>query len=210
MQTIDYMMLMTLGLLVMGIGESVYNRYNLLRIPARIHVSGTRGKSSVSRLIAAGLKGAGISVAAKTTGTLARMILPDGREVPVFRPAGANIMEQSRIVRAAAEMRVNALVLECMALQPELHWISEKIFVRATHGVITNCRPDHLDVMGPETKDVALCLAGMIPVNGKLFTAEKDHLDILSKAAIDRGTRLVAVSDDDVASVTKEELSGFS
>ena len=53
MQTIDYMILLTLGLLAMGIGESICNRYNLLKIPARIHVSGTRGKSSVSRLIAA-------------------------------------------------------------------------------------------------------------------------------------------------------------
>ena len=83
--------------------------------------------------------------AAKTTGTLARMILPDGREVPVFRPAGANIIEQVRIVSAAQRHGAEALVIECMALQPELHWLTESKFVRATHGVITNARADHLE-----------------------------------------------------------------
>ena len=37
------------------------------------------------RLVAAGLREAGKVVCAKTTGTLARMILPDGRELPVDR-----------------------------------------------------------------------------------------------------------------------------
>jgi len=72
-----------------GLGEGLTHRRRLRRIPIRIHVNGTRGKSSVSRLIAAGLRAGGIRTCCKTTGTLPRMILPDGSEYPVFRPAGA-------------------------------------------------------------------------------------------------------------------------
>src|SRR5512134_2019926 len=114
--------------------EAFFHRRNLRRIPVRIHVNGTRGKSSVTRLIAAGLREAGIVTCAKTTGTLPRMILPDGSEYPVFRPSSPNIIEQVRIVSTAAAYRAQALVLECMALQPHLQSLSEFKMVRATHG----------------------------------------------------------------------------
>ena len=76
------------ALLGLGIAESVAHRRRLARIPTRVHVAGTRGKSSVTRLIASGLRAGDVRCAAKTTGTLARMILPDAREVPIFRPRG--------------------------------------------------------------------------------------------------------------------------
>lgn len=197
------------ALLGLGIAESVSHRRRLKRIPTRVHVAGTRGKSSVTRLIAAGLRAGGRRCAAKTTGTLARMILPDAREVPIFRPRGPNIVEQTRVVALAESLGVDALVIECMALQPELHWLSENKLVRATHGVITNVRADHLDVMGPGEEDVARCLAGMIPVKGTLITAERRHLGILREACEDRKTRLVTVDDDDLAAVTDADMGGF-
>jgi poly-gamma-glutamate synthase PgsB/CapB len=96
-----------------------------------------------------------------------------------------------------------------MALMPQLQWICESKLVRATHGVITNAREDHLDVMGPEERDVALALAGMVPVGAKLFTAEQDHLDVFQMAAEDRGTELIAVTPADVAEITPLDLAGF-
>lgn len=192
-----------------GAVEFATHRRALQKIPIRVHVNGTRGKSSVTRLIAAGLRQAGIRTCAKTTGTLARMILPDGRELPIYRPAGANIIEQKRIVAAAAEFGAQALVIECMALQPELQAICELKLIRATHGVITNARPDHLDVMGPGAREVALALAGMTPVGGKLFTAEREHLPVLAMACADRKTELVAVGTDEIAKVSPEELARF-
>ncbi len=189
--------------------EAIFHRRMLARIPIRIHVNGTRGKSSVTRLIAAGLREGGITTCAKTTGTLARMILPDGSEYPIFRPSSPNVIEQVRIVDTAATYGAQALVIECMALQPHLQWLSESRLVRATHGVITNARADHLDVMGPTEADVACALAGMVPVRGTLFTAERRHLEILRRAAADRRASLVAVGDDEVAAVTADDLSGF-
>ena len=198
------------ALLGLGIAESVAHRRRLARIPTRVHVAGTRGKSSVTRLIASGLRAGDVRCAAKTTGTLARMILPDAREVPIFRPRGPNIVEQTRVVALAESLGAQALVIECMALQPELHWLSENKLVRATHGVITNCRADHLDVMGPTEADVARCLAGMIPVKGTLITAERRHLGILREACEDRKTRLVTVDDDDLEAVSEAMMAGFT
>lgn len=197
------------ALLGLGVLEYGLHRRNLKAIRTRVHVAGTRGKSSVTRLIAGGLREAGMRTAAKTTGTLARMILPDAREVPVHRPRGATITEQSRIVAAAKNMGADAIVLECMALQPELHWVCESQLIRATHAVITNARPDHLDVMGPTSADVARCLAGMVPVGGTLVTAEREHVAILRAACEDRDTRLLTVSEDDILGVSDEELGKF-
>lgn len=197
-------------LLALGFAESYFHLRTLRRIPIRIHVNGTRGKSSVTRLIYAALREAGIVTCAKTTGTLARFITPQGKEYPIYRPAGANVGEQIRIVRTAATYHAKALVIECMALQPSYQWLSEKMMVRATHGVITNARPDHLDVMGPTSRDVALALGGMTPRNGKLFTAERDLNDVFEFTAKDRGSELIGVTNADVAAVTKEDMDGFS
>ena len=176
-------------LIVLGVLELVLHRRRLARIPIRIHVNGTRGKTSVTRLIAAGLREAGIRSVAKTTGTVPRFILPNGREVPVYRPGGPNVIEQKQSVSMAAAQRAEALVVECMALQPHLQWLSESKLVRATHGVITNARPDHLDVMGPTEDDVARALAGTVPVDGVFLTAEKAHRAFFQEVCEDRGSK---------------------
>ncbi|MCA9240609.1 MAG: poly-gamma-glutamate synthase PgsB [Planctomycetales bacterium] len=204
-------LLATTGLLVAAGGmESYMHRRRLNQIPIRVHVNGTRGKSSVARLIAAGMRESGLRTCCKTTGTLPQMILPDGTEFPVFRPAGANVSEQIRIVDAALEFGAEAIVMECMALIPYLQFLSENKLVRATHGVITNAREDHLDVMGPGERDVALALAGMTPAGGKLFTAERDHLDVFQMAANDRGATLIPTTEEDVSAITPLDLAGFS
>lgn len=201
---------LTLGLVVLGLIEAKRHARRLRSIRVRIHVNGTRGKSSVVRLLAAALRQSGLCTCAKTTGTLARMILPDGREVPVFRPAGPNIIEHTRIVAAAAAHEAEALVVECMALNPFLQWLMEAKFVRATHGVVTNARADHLDVMGPAEVDVAKALAGMTPSGGKLFVGRTKHVQVFETAARDRGSQLIRIDDDDIAELKPSELAGFA
>jgi len=196
--------------LLLGTVEGLRHRRNLKRIPIRIHVNGTRGKSSVVRLIAGGLRAGGIVTCAKTTGTEAAMILPDGSEYPIYRPSHPNIIEQVRIVDTAVEAGAQVLVVECMALQPLLQSLSEFRLVRSTHGVITNVRPDHLDSMGPSEVDVAMAFAGAIPVRGTLFTAAERHLEVLARAAAERGSEVVAVSQEEVDAVSDDDLRRFS
>lgn len=200
----------TAFLSALGAAERYQHARALRRIKTRIHVNGTRGKSSVTRLIAAGLRAGGVRTCAKTTGTLARMIMPNGSEYPVYRPSRANVIEQLRIVRTAAELEAEALVIECMAVQPHLQALCEDVFVQSTHGVITNARADHLDVMGPGEVDVALALAATTPYGGTLLTGERRHLGVFEEAAKDRDSRLVHVSPEDVSAIAKEELDRFN
>ena len=180
---------------------------NLVRIPVRVHVNGTRGKSSVTRLIAGGLRAGGRRTFAKTTGTMARMIRPDGQEVDVYRVGSPNIIEQTRIVRRALEAGADTLVIECMAVSPELQPVVELRLIKSTVGVITNVRADHLDVMGPTVDDAAEVLAQTLPVNGHAFTAEHVRAPILERIAKRRGTTLHEIDD---AGVTATDLAGFS
>jgi len=194
---------------LLGWLESRFHQRHLSRIPIRIHVNGTRGKSGVTRLIAAGLRAGGIRTFAKTTGTMARAIFPDGDEYPIFRPGRTNVIEQVRMVRLAAEQQVDAMVIECMALHPALQSLCELKFVKSTHGVITNARADHLDVMGPTAADVALALASTVPVGGTLFTAEQKYLATFRNVSQDRRSRCVSVNTEQVEEVSRQELERF-
>ncbi|MBW2509783.1 MAG: poly-gamma-glutamate synthase PgsB [Deltaproteobacteria bacterium] len=196
-------------LIVLGLLEFVFHRRRLSRIPIRVHVNGTRGKTSVTRLIAAGIREAGIRCVAKTTGTVPRFILPNGREVPVYRPGGANVIEQKQAVSMAAAQRAEALVVECMALQPQLQWLSEGKLIRATHGVITNARPDHLDVMGPTEDDVAKALAATVPVGGAFLTAERTHRAFFEEVCRDRGATFRG-SESISGPLSEEDIEAFS
>lgn len=176
-------------------------------IPLRIHVNGTRGKSSVTRLIAGGLRAGGLVTFAKTTGSRPRLIFPDGSETRVVRAGKANIIEQVAILRRAAACQAQVLVMECMAVQPVLQRLVEQQMIKSTAGVITNVRADHLDEMGPTLEDVAKALGGTIPKNGFLFTSEKNFLPLFQAIAQRVGTTVVGIDSE---GVTAEMLSGFS
>lgn len=200
---------MVLLIVVLGAAEYANHMKNLRSIPIRVHVNGTRGKSSVTRLVAAGLRAGGIRTFAKTTGTLPRMIIHDGTEYPVYRQSKANIIEQVRIVAFAARNGAEALVIECMAIQPYLQNLCELKLVRATHGVITNVREDHLDVMGPSERDVAMALLGTVPPGKKLFTCERDYPDEFMAACVERGAELIVVPEDEAANIDDAALREF-
>src|SRR5512139_2374317 len=131
----------------------------LAAIPIRIHVNGTRGKSTVTRLVAGALREAGIRTVAKTTGTAPRIILRDGSERPVRRRAPASIREQLWLLREAHRLGAEAVVVECMAVDPDLQAVCEAQMIRSTIGVVTNVRLDHAEAMGRTIDEVAQALA---------------------------------------------------
>lgn len=189
--------------------ENVLHRNRLSRVRHRIHVNGSRGKSSVTRLIAGALRAGGVRTMAKTTGSSPRLIFPDGSEVLIRRFGPASIKEQMRVWRWVAPWKPDAVVVECMALQPANQWVSEHKMVRATIGVCTNVRADHLDAMGPRVPDVEKALAGTVPTRGVFVTAEPRFNRVLRHTCEERGTTYVQVTPDDIASVTPEEIRGF-
>lgn len=200
---------LTFLLILYGVVEYRRHLGNVRAVPIRIHVNGTRGKSSVTRLIAAGLRAGGIRTFAKTTGTEARMIFDDASEMKIPRPGRANVIEQLMVFRTAARRKAKAIVIECMALQPHIQWLAEHRIVHSTCGVITNVRADHLDVMGPTVRDVAYFLCNTVPDDAVLFTSEsaKENLDVLAAETATMRTRLVVAHAEEVS---EEEVRRFS
>ncbi len=161
-----------------------------------VHVNGTRGKSSVCRLIDAGLRAGGLRVFCKTTGTDPMTIDVDEKEEPILRRGGANIREQLTILRRAAVQNADVLVVECMAVLPDLQYAAQHRMLSADIGVITNVRRDHTDVMGDTLPQIAHSLAKTVPASGILLTAEEAQAHILEEKARSLGTRFVKVRTD--------------
>ena len=165
------LLVITIIAVIAGIVEYFRHQQRIHSIPIRIHINGTRGKSSVTRLIGAGLRAGGISNITKVTGTFPRLIIEDGTETYIHRKAAANILEQLSIVKYAASRNVKALVMECMALQPQYQTITEHQMIHSNIGVMTNIRLDHTDVMGHTLPEIAETLGRTIPKNEHLFTS---------------------------------------
>ena len=182
--------ILILSLILLGSIETRIHLRSLKNIPIRIHVNGIRGKSSVVRLIAAGLRAGGLKTFAKTTGTIPRIINEDGEDVELHRLRSASIGEQIKLIRYFSKHKPNVLVMECMAVNPQYQWISEHRIVQSTLGVITNVRRDHLDEMGTTANDIAQSISNTIPNNGKIITSEKKYFDLFKNIADKRNSKI--------------------
>jgi len=198
---------LAVALCLAGIIEYKYHQRSLDSIPLRIHVNGTRGKSSVTRLVAAGLREGGIRTFAKTTGTAPRVIDAEGRDRIIHRLRLPSIGEQVRLMDYFSTEKPDAVVMECMAVQPQYQWIAEHQMVQSHIGVITNVRPDHLDEMGPTEDDVAMSLCNTIPIDGVMITGEDKKTDLLEKVTKANDSEFI-LSDE--STVTQNELDSFS
>jgi hypothetical protein len=169
-------LLATAGLTLFFAYQTWRHRRNLRSLPVRIHVGGTRGKSTVVRLIAAALRANGWKVLAKTTGSEPRLLMPDGSEKAWPRRGPAAIREQMRFIAIAARQKVDAIVVECMAVKPELVFASSSYLIQATHTVVTNLRPDHQEEYG--TVDIGESLPALLSPSGMAFLPDDPLLQL--------------------------------
>ncbi len=95
-------------LILIGYIERLNHQRVISSIPLRVHVNGTRGKSSVTRLIAAGLRAGGIRTFAKTTGTAPRIIDSKGKDRVIHR------------LRSADKSPIRDFIALCCASKPPL------------------------------------------------------------------------------------------
>ena len=183
-------------LIIIGIFEYYFHSKALANIPIRIHVNGTRGKSSVARLIAAGLRGGGLRTFAKTTGTTPRIINEKGKDVELYRLRSASIGEQIKLIRYFSKKNPDAVVMECMAVNPQYQWVSEQKIVKSTIGVMTNVRPDHLDEMGITMNQITKSMSNTIPFGGVMVSSENKKNNILKNIAEERNTKFYKVNNE--------------
>ena len=200
------LLLLLISLIFFGWFENTLHIKALGKIPLRIHVNGSRGKSSVTRLVAAGLRSGGLKVLAKTTGSAPRIIDENGKDLVIHRLRTPSIGEQVKLLRYFAEKKPDAVVMECMAVDPQYQWIAEHKMVQSHIGVITNVRPDHLEEMGPSMKDITFSLSNSIPDNGQFLTIQSPFNKHLRNISKERNTTFHEVNTEEI---TADYLSKF-
>ncbi|MDJ0925904.1 MAG: poly-gamma-glutamate synthase PgsB, partial [Acidimicrobiia bacterium] len=124
-----------IAMLLRWFGESLSHAKRLQMVPHRIHVNGIRGKSTVTRLIAGMLREADMFTVGKSTGSFAAVIDPEGNDRPIERIGSPTILEQINVVRDWVSPFVDAIVMECMAINPRYQKVSEERIIRSTIGV---------------------------------------------------------------------------
>ena len=181
---------------------------NVEKIPIRVNINGIRGKSTVTRLITSILTEAGYKTVGKTTGTAARMIywFQDDEDIIVRQPQGANIGEQLKVLQKAADLNAEALVCECMAVNPDYQKVFQFRMLVANIVVIVNVLEDHLDVMGPTLDQIAQAFGATIPYNGFLITIDCAYTDYFKQIAKERNTKVIIA---DNSKITDEYLAKF-
>lgn len=186
--------------LVIGMKEWKSHQKYINAIPVRVNINGIRGKSTVTRLITGIVKEAGYKTIGKTTGTSARLIYWNKlEEEPIQRRVeGPNISEQKMVVKKAARVGAEALVSECMAVNPDYQIIFQEKLLQANIGVIVNVLEDHMDVMGPTLDEVAEAFTSTIPYNGHLIIAEGPYVDYFKEEAARRKTKVIVADNSKV------------
>lgn len=156
----------------------------------RIHVNGTRGKSSVTEYIAAGIFMAQPEVMAKITGIIPT-IIHNGAEQNIKRAGVARVQEQFYTIRLAAKMKAKSLILECMSISPELQRLESRFFKPHIY-VITNIKDDHREEMGKRLEDQANSICNAIPANCTVITNELRYLDKIKEIATANNSLVVS------------------
>lgn len=175
--------------------EAIQVRKLRKRLKKVIHINGIRGKSTVSRLVDAGLRSAGYKVFTKTTGTSPRIIDVRNAEREIPRQGKANIREQIQALRWAVRQHADILIVECMAVKPVLQAVCEHAILRSDVTAITNVRADHLDEMGKTLDEIAVSLSNTIPDHAAFFTADAAYFDFFKRQCAPKHTKAFLSGD---------------
>ncbi|MEE4217043.1 MAG: Mur ligase family protein [Xanthomonadales bacterium] len=131
----------------------------------RVLVTGSRGKSSIVRMLHAAMSGAGLRAWARITGVLPRELGPGGVRT-VLRSSGAHVEEMRwwlRRLPASAQ----AVILENSAISPDLQGLAG-LWLKPGITVFSNALPDHQEAWGPGREDAAAVLVAGIPRGAKV------------------------------------------
>lgn len=200
-------------LLVLGIIQKVKHQKNIDSIPIIINVNGTRGKTTVTRLITGMLKEADLWVIGKTSGTSEGIIYWDAEEDEEEeihpRRRGSLITDQLKLTREAAQLEADALVCECKAIDPDEQKLFQNQLLQGNIGVITNVYEDHLDVMGPTLDQVAEAYADTIPHEGFLVVTDGPYVDYFKQIALLRDTEVLVVDQEEIDDDLLDQFAYF-
>jgi poly-gamma-glutamate synthase PgsB/CapB len=158
-----------------------------------IAVTGTRGKSSVTRMLTSVLRESGRRVLAKTTGSQAALILPDGSEQEIRRHGHPSIIEQKHFVHLAASLGIDAAVVEIMSIHPENHCVESRRLIKPDLVLVTNFRVDHTAAVGT-TRDEVVSVVGLdVPQRARVFVPQQECVPEFRLTVAGQGGKLIEV-----------------
>ena len=125
-------------------------------------------------MLASVLRENGIKTLAKTTGSEAQYIFPDGSETPIRRRRIPSIIEQKYLLKKAVQTNAGCIVAEIMSIHPENHYVEAQQILKPYIIIITNIRLDHIEAMGATENEIASVLSLTIPEKAAVFIPEKE------------------------------------
>ncbi|MCK5653467.1 MAG: hypothetical protein KAJ42_18910, partial [Gemmatimonadetes bacterium] len=191
--TLLFLLLASAALLASLIVERVRLDRSRNAIPLRLTVTGTRGKTSVVSLLASVLRESGQSVLAKTTGSEASLILPDGSVERIRRRGQPSILEQKALLHRGVDRGVDTVVVEIMSIHAENHLVETQHLLKPHVVLVTNFRVDHTAAVGDTREDVAAVLALDVPDEARVFVPEVACLPTFRTMVEEGGANLTEV-----------------
>jgi len=133
-------------------------------------------------LLASVLQEDGKNALAKTTGSQAQLLLPEGKEVDIPRRGIPSIIEQKKLIKKAAKVNADCIIAEIMSLHPENHYVESQQMLKPNIVIVTNVRQDHIEAMGITEDEVASVLCLDIPEKATVFIPEKENRETFKSA----------------------------
>lgn len=190
-------LLITLSIILLLLLEYLLINLWLNTIPLRIHINGTRGKSTTTELITALLQSANYRTLGKITGVIPTIILPSGEKKIIKRYGEPRLIEQLKMIRLGKKLNVKALVLECMSVTPEYQKL-ETLTIKPNIYVITNIRYDHAEQMGNRIDNMVDAIGDSVPHNSIVVTSENDYILQIKEKAYKKNSEVITVKDENL------------
>ena len=129
----------------------------------RILVTGSRGKSTIVRLLHTALHSAGQETYSRITGVIPRELCAD-KVRNISRSSGAHV-EEMRWWLKQLPASAQSIVLENSAITPDLQDLAGR-WLQPQVTIVSNAVPDHQEIWGPDGAGAAQALSIGVPKGG--------------------------------------------
>ncbi|MFC1554617.1 poly-gamma-glutamate synthase PgsB [candidate division KSB1 bacterium] len=204
------LLITTALLLIYLIAEKILLEKWIRSVPLRISVTGTRGKSTVVRLLASVFRENGFRVLAKVTGSSPVYIMPDGEETAIKRRGMVTILEQKKLLKKAADLKAEVLISEIMSIHPENHYVESQKMIKPDKVIVTNFRKDHISALGETVDGIAAVYSLDVPSDSKVFIHDKEMNPAFESALNNISANIVSVKTGDLSNFIKPGMLDFS
>jgi len=133
------------------------------KVPLRIVVEGTRGKSSTVMMVAEMLRGLERITLAKVTGENP-IVMFGGVVMPLYRLHDSVLLDYE-IIPEVMNFDFDSLVFENQAISPDTMQYFHKV-INPTHVIIPNIRLDHVESLGEDLVEITRSFAHNYYVHG--------------------------------------------